>query len=185
MVTDKTIVDVRNLVDHKVVYKLPEDNIRREFQGFEVKKISAGELRKLNYTYGGRVLLTQFLNVGNDDLASEFGVDSDAIEYKWTESDVDRVLLEGSVDELLDALDFAPEGIIELIKDRAVFLKIPDMNKRKIISEKTGFDIDNTVKMVDELEKDSVKEEKPATKTRRTNKKDGKTTERRVKPVEN
>lgn len=168
-ITDNTSVDVRNLVDHKVVYRIPEDNVRREFQAFEVKKLKAGELRKLNYQYGGHVLLTQYLSVGNAELAKEFDVDCDeVVEYNWTATDVDKVLMEGSLDALLDALDFAPKGIVELIKDRAIQLRIPDTNKRKAIADATGCDINNTIEMLDNAEAAAKEaEEKPQQKERR------------------
>lgn len=181
-ISDNTTVDVRNLVDHKVVYKIPEDNIRREFAGFEVKKIKAGELRKLNYRYGGRVLLHDYLNVGNPELAREFGIDCDeVIEYNWGQAEVDNVLISGSLDELMDALDFAPQGIVELIKDRAVELRIPDISKRKAIMDATGFDINNTIEMLEAAEKadGSDVEDKPAKERRAKQSTSGKT--RRVK----
>ena len=181
-VSDNTVVEVRNLVDHKVVYKIPEENIRREFFAFEVKKVKASELRKLNYQYGGRVLLHEYLNVGNPELAKEFGIDcDDMIEYNWSEADVDRVLTTGSLDELMDALDFAPQGIVELIKDRAIELRIPDISKRKAIVDATGCDINNTIDMLDAAEKeDNQKEDKPV-KERRSKQSAGSKGGRRVK----
>ncbi len=183
-VSDNTAVSVRNLVDHKVVYRIPEDNVRREFQGFEVKKIKAGELRKLNYQYGGHVLLNQYLNVGNPELAEEFGVSSDIIEYNWTEQDVDDVLLRKDIDVLLDALDFAPQGIVELIKDRAVALRINDLAKRKAIADKLGFDINNTIDMMEKAEAADKNDAKQpvVNKERRVNKPSKQNGSRRVAP---
>ena len=37
----------------------------------------------------------------------------------------------------MDTLDFAPEGVIGLMKDLAVKLEIPDVRKRQAISERT------------------------------------------------
>ena len=56
-------------------------------------------------------------------------MDSFEHEYSWTQQDVDNVLLTGSLDALKDALEFGPEGIRQLIVDRAVELHVPDNNK--------------------------------------------------------
>ena len=44
-----------------------------------------------------------------------------------------------------DFLNFSPSGGIEILKQLAVQLEIPDTRKRKLISEKTGFNIDNAI----------------------------------------
>jgi hypothetical protein len=62
-------------------------------------------------------------------------------EYFMSEEDVIKLLQTGTLDELLDALDFAPEGVIQLIKDRAVSLPLYDMQKREAIQKATGFNV--------------------------------------------
>ena len=153
-VADKTLVEVQNLTDHTVVYK-SFDGIRRVFLGQQKKKIRAEELRQLNYSRGGSRLLREFLSVKNKALAEEFNVSSDSFEheYNWTAQDVDDMLLSGSEDALKDALDFAPEGIIDLIVQRTVELKLNDVNKRQIISDKTGKDVNNMILQITEFEK--------------------------------
>lgn len=153
-VADKTLVEVQNLTDHTVVYK-SFDGIRRVFLGQQKKKIRAEELRQLNYSRGGSRLLKEFLSVKNKALAEEFNVSSDSFEheYNWTAQDVDDMLLSGSEDALKDALDFAPEGIIDLIVQRTVELKLNDVNKRQIISDKTGKDVNNMILQITEFEK--------------------------------
>lgn len=47
MVQDTDRVVVRNFTDQRVVYTIPEKNIRRDFSGFESKTLEAGELREL------------------------------------------------------------------------------------------------------------------------------------------
>lgn len=46
----------------------------------------------------------------------------------------------------MDALDFAPQGIVETLKDKAIELEINDRAKIKAIAEKTGVDIDAAIK---------------------------------------
>lgn len=81
--------------------------------------------------------------------------------------DVDTVLKYGSLDALKDALDFAPRGIIELIVDRAVALKIPDNNKLTAIEEATGRNVATMIRLDTELAEDKQNDEKP--KGRRVN----------------
>jgi hypothetical protein len=47
MLQDTDKVTVRNFTDQRVVYVIPEKNIRREFMGFESKVVEVGELREL------------------------------------------------------------------------------------------------------------------------------------------
>ena len=78
---DTTLVPVRNMVDHKVVYVIPELNRRVVFEPFQEKKIPAGELRTLNYSTGGEVLLHNYLCVKSNDLRIEFNIPEDMVEY--------------------------------------------------------------------------------------------------------
>ena len=141
----------RNLVDHKVVYVLPELNRRVVFEPFQEKKVQAGELRALNYTTGGEVLIHNYLSVKSNDLREEFNIPSDMVEYDWTIEDVRRVLTDLStpIEELEDALDFGPEGIRELLVDCAVKWKIPDANRRKAISRLAGVNIDKMIEFAE------------------------------------
>lgn len=169
-VADNKKIKVQNLVNYQVGYRIPEMNIRRIFSGSEVKDIAAKELRALFYQKGGQELLVNYLSVKDAELAKEFGVGEDVIEheYNWTQDDVDHVLTSGTNEVLLDALDFAPEGIKDMIVNRAIDLRIPDMNKRDIIEEKTGHNVDAMIKMQIELEhqigENNRKEEKPKTR---------------------
>ena len=129
-------------------------------------------MRQLNYSKGGSRLLKEFLSVKNKDLAEEFNVSSDSFEheYNWSIEDVDNMLLNGSEDALKDALDFAPEGIIDLVVQRTVELKLNDVNKRQIISDKTGKDVNNMILQIAEFEKSnktSGESSKQQQKTRR------------------
>ena len=122
-----------------VVYSLPEQNIRREFRPGESRFIDYDELVTLSYRPGGRELMEDYLQVEStalDDLQIHHEP-----EYNMTDADVVKLLQYGSIDELLDCLDFAPAGVIELVKALSVQLPVNDMQKREIIKEKTGFDI--------------------------------------------
>mgnify|MGYP006988999603 CR=1 FL=1 len=58
--------------------------------------------------------------------------------------------MRGSLDAFLDALDFAPMGVIDLIKSMAVSLPLTDLNKRKALKDKTGFDVDKALVHLEE-----------------------------------
>ena len=152
MLEDKELVEVRNLVDHMVVYKIDELNRRVVFNPFETKKVTVDELRRLNYQHGGRILLQDYLCVLNNELRSEFGIDPTMVEYDWTLKDIDAALTSRPIDELLDALEFGPKGIQDMLIDRAVQLKIPDTNRRKAIQEITGVDVNNMISLKEQAE---------------------------------
>lgn len=157
MLEDKELVEVRNLVGHMVVYKIDELNRRVVFNPFETKKVPVDELRRLNYQHGGRVLLHDYLCVQNYELREEFGIDPSVVEYDWTLQDIDAALTSRPIDELLDALEFGPEGIKNMLVDRAVELKIPDTNRRRAIQDITGVDVNNMINFKEQAEEDEKK----------------------------
>lgn len=149
MITEDTIYNVKNRSSSTVVYKIPETNLRREFAPGETKRISFGELEKLTYQTGGRTLLEQFLQIMDEDVTSNLNVKRE-VEYDMSEAQVRDLLLKGSLDAFLDALDFAPIGVIDLIKVLAVKLPLTDLNKRRALLEKTGFDVDKAIQHIEE-----------------------------------
>ena len=108
------------------------------------------ELRKLSYISGGKLLLQDYLIVQNQDALKELLSDDVEPEYYYGEEEIKKLLLTGSNDQLLDCLEFAPEGVIGLVKDLAVSLKINDISKRNIILEKTGFNVTNAIAINEE-----------------------------------
>ena len=136
---------VKNRSDGMVVYALPELNVRREFMAGESKKITYGELEKLSYLPGGRNLMTNYLQISDTEVLEELGVKAEP-EYFLTEDQVIDLIKNGSIEAFLDCLDFAPDGIINLIKKYAVELPMNDAQKRRALKAKTGFDVDAAVK---------------------------------------
>ena len=84
MVKDTDIIAVRNFTDQRVVYTIPEKNIRRDFSGFETKQVQAGELRELWFKSGGAKLLQDYLGVNNKELAKEFGITNDLFTHEYS-----------------------------------------------------------------------------------------------------
>ena len=172
MITSDTMYNVKNRSSSVVVYRIPETNLRREFQPGETKKIPFGELEKLTYQPGGHTLLEEFLQIVDEAVTDNLNVHRE-VEYDMSETQIRDLLTHGSLDAFLDALDFAPIGVIDLIKTMSVSLPLEDYNKRKALLEKTGFDVD---KAVANLQAEKAEEKTAVTESAAP-------TERRVKPA--
>lgn len=145
---------VKNRGAGHVSYKIPEDGVRRSFAPGETKEISYAELEKLTFQPGGMVILTNYLQIMEQDALKSFGIHAEP-EYHMSEQDVANLIKTGSLDAFLDALDFAPTGVIDLIKKLSVEIPLVDMNKRKALKEKTGFDVDSALRHIEEEKEDT------------------------------
>lgn len=131
---------VKNRSSSMVVYRIPEEGIRREFQPGETKKISFSELEKVTYQTGGRALLANFLQITDETVTDDLNIHTEN-EYYMSEEQIQDLIVNGSIDAFLDCLDYAPVGVIDLIKQYAVSLPMNDISKRAALKEKTGFDV--------------------------------------------
>lgn len=145
MATNDKMYIVKNRSASMVVYKIPEDGIRREFAPGESKKISYSELEKLSYQSGGRALMANFLQITDETVTENLNIHTEA-EYYMSEEQIIELIKTGSLDAFLDCLDYAPVGVIDLLKKYAVALPVTDINKRQALKEKTGFDVDVAIK---------------------------------------
>ena len=136
---------VKNRSASRVFYKIPEDNIRREFNPGETKRISFDELEKLSYQSGGRELMVNFLQIQSEEATQSLGIHTEP-EYNMTEEQIIDLIKTGSLDAFLDCLDFAPVGVIDLLKKFSVSVPLADYDKRQALKEKTGFDVDIALK---------------------------------------
>lgn len=139
---------VKNRSGGMVAYTIPElgdaRNIRREFAVSEVKEIPAKELEALTFIGGGRTLLEDYLQILDAEGLNFVNLQVEP-EYAMNEEDIKNLLLYGSYDKFLDTLDFAPEGVIDLIKHYAVALPCNDTAKRDALKDKFGFDVDKVL----------------------------------------
>lgn len=149
-----------------VVYSIPEDNIKREFQPGETKKIRHGELEKLSYQTGGSLLISNYFLIRNEEAINELGVPTEP-EYFMNEKEVIDLIKTGSIDAWLDCLDFAPHGVIEMIKKLSVSVPLNDYEKRRALKDKTGFDVDAAIKHIEEEREEEAQELKQAAPKRR------------------
>lgn len=160
-------VKITNRSSETVVYKIDEMNgLQRRFSPNEEKEVDEDEIKKLSYLPGGKYLLENYFKIDDVNVVKEIVGDVE-MEYNYSTEDVKKLLLDGSLDELLDCLDFAPEGVVNLITTIAVDLKLNDIRKRAAIFEKTGYNITNMIKIREEEEAETFKQQKK---------------ERRVKP---
>ena len=131
--------NVKNRSASLVVYKIPEENIRREFKPGESRPISYDELVKLTFQPGGRDLMEQYLQITEEEVTNSLNIRREP-EYDMSEAQVRDLMLNGELAAFLDCLDYAPVGIIDLIKRYAVSLPLNDRAKIEALKDKTGFD---------------------------------------------
>lgn len=140
-----TKIKLRNRSTGSVGYKIPDmGNFPRKFAAGETKEIPFEELQKVSFMPGGSYLLQHYLVIENLEARNEI-LGQVELEYDYKEEDIKNLLLNGSLDQLLDCLDFAPQGVIELVQKYAVELEINDIRKRKAIFKATGFNVDNAI----------------------------------------
>lgn len=165
MVEKDRIITVRNRNNGgKVGYAIPEmGNLVREFNLNEVKKVTFEELEQLTYQRGGRELLRDYLVVQDKEAAEELlGMELEP-EYFYTEAQIVELLERGSEEQLIDCINFGGEGVAESVRDIAVKIKLNDIRKRKILSDMTGYNINNAITILEETE-DERHEEKAKTR---------------------
>ena len=56
----------------------------------------------------------------------------------------------------MDALDFAPEGVVELIKSVSIELPLTDTRKMQAFKDKKGTDLANLIRINDEAKAEQV-----------------------------
>jgi hypothetical protein len=108
-------VSVKNRSSSIVVYSVPEMGIRREFAPNETTLITMAELNALSYLPGGMALIRKNLFISDATVLEDMSVKVEP-EYYLDEAGVIDLLNNGSIDAFLDCLDFAPEGVLDLIK---------------------------------------------------------------------
>lgn len=155
-------IKVTNRSDSYVGYNIPDApaGYERDFAPGETKEIDYEEIKKLYWTQGGRRIIENYFVITDEEVLEDLNIVPEP-EYFYSREDIIELLLNGTQDQLEDALEFGPAGVLDLIKDLAVDLQLPDMRKRKAIERKTGLNISAAIDLQEPTE---VVEEK---KTRR------------------
>lgn len=182
----KELISVRNRNNGFTGYSIPDRGIWRNFAPGETKRIPLEELQQLQYQPGGEYTLNDLFVVESQSALEYLNMKVEP-EYNYTENDIRNLLLSGTMDQLRDFLDFAPEGAIELCKDIAVKEEIPDIRKRDIITEVTGFNINNAINVnhimnAEDEQKEVAKKERRVKTENSTPAAEGKT--RRTAPIQ-
>lgn len=158
---DNKMCKVTNRSGGRVIYNIPEDKIRREFYNKETKEIPLSELEKLSQQPGGRKLIYNYLSIQDADTIQHLVNHPIEPEYWLTEDKIPGWMNTCSLDEFKDALDFAPEGIKDLIKKYAVSLPLNDFAKRQAIFAQLGFNVTQAIENSGE-DGEPIKVAKPA-----------------------
>lgn len=151
---------VTNRSSCTVSYQIPDGFGFREFAPGQTLEITFDELEKLSYTPGGQNIISKYLLIRDTEVTESLAVHTEP-EYYMTEKDIIELLLHGSLDAFLDALDFAPVGVIQIIKDQAVKMKLNDVAKREAILKKTGFDVTKAIQHNAESKEEASNEDSP------------------------
>ena len=148
-----TMVKVTNRYNGITGYVIPDlNNLQRTFQPYESKTIAYDELYKLSQIPGGMYIIENNLKIDDAEVAKEIFNAEPEPEFFYDFNDIKNVMVNGSVDAFEDCLNFAPLGVIEIIKELAVSLPLNDMAKRALLFEKTGFNVTNAIENAKEDE---------------------------------
>jgi len=138
------LVTVENRSAGKIVYQIPDRHIRRELAPRQSIRVPKEEIEALSYTAGGLDLIRNHLLVKDEQILDDLNIHREP-EYYMNADNVAKLIKEGSLNEFKDALDFAPEGVIDMIKDLSVQIPLNDFSKRQALKEMTGFDVDAAI----------------------------------------
>ena len=159
---------VKNRSSGRVCYSVfyNGNKVNQSFNPGEEKLVSFEELRQLAYQSGGPGLIYNYLLIG--DKITDFVNIKPEPEYYMDDEEVKDLLVNGSLDAFLDCLDFAPIGVLDLVKKYAVEMPLNDFNKRRAITERLGFNVDKAIANNEATKADVEAAEAERTPTRRT-----------------
>lgn len=177
---EKRLIKLTNRSDSYAGYNVPDApaGYEKDFAPGETKEVEYEEIQKLYWTPGGRKLLENYFVITDEEVLGELGIVPEP-EYFYDKEDVKELLLNGSYEQLEDALQFGPVGVLDLIKDMAVDLEIPDVNKRELITKRTGLNITQAIK----FKKESVVGEGPVEEKKTRRAEPIQATQRKAAPV--
>lgn len=167
MVEKDRVIKVTNRDRGSVGYRIPDlNNLERQYRPGETKEVTFEELQKLLWVPGGDYILKNCLVIHDEEAVKDILGDVEP-EYFYSKENIIRLMSSGTLDEFLDCLDFAPDGVKDMIKDLAVSLPLNDVQKRNAIREKLNFDVNNAILLLESIKEDGeeVKDEKPKRRT--------------------
>lgn len=150
---------VVNRSDGQVVYVLPELNIRRVFNIGEDKDLENDEVEALWQSPGGVELIQNYLLIEDKEWIKNHWREV-PLEYFWSIEDIKKCLLEDPIDLFQETLDYAPDGVLDIMKRLSWQLPLNDLNKMDAIQnhKRLMFNVQAAIKNmkpVDDEEKNS------------------------------
>lgn len=147
MLANSKLIKVQNRDFGTVTYTIPDlNNLYREYQPNEVKQVTFDELFKLSQVPGGMYIITNYLIIYDEETVAALLGEVEP-EYFYTEKQVVELMKNGTLDEFEDCLNFAPSGVLDLIKDLAVKLPLNDVAKRDLILKKLSFNVATAIEL--------------------------------------
>jgi len=164
--TEKTIVV--NRTSGMVGYTIPTLRINRVWHKTgDIILVPINELVELTMMPGGRKLLEEYLLVQDKSVVEDvLGVEMQP-EYSYSDTEVDFILYEGTDEQFSDCLDYAPAGVIGMLKAKAIKKKPNTTFKLAALNEKLGVNLDvlirnaDTEDLIDEASKISERRSAP------------------------
>ena len=142
-------VKVWNRNSANSVYYIDEMRMLREFapagKHGDVLLIPISELQALSYVQGGHTMLTEHLLIKEQEVCEFLGIPVEP-EYYYGVEEVKTLLSEGTIEQLMDCLEFAPAGVKDLLVKYAVDDKVDSYEKRELISKAMGVNITARIK---------------------------------------
>lgn len=163
MTTNDTIIKVKNRDSGPVGYSIPDLSLVRNFQPGEVKELTYEELFKLYQVPGGDYIINNYLIVYDEEALGDIINGTVEPEYYYTEAEIIDLMKNGTLDEFEDCLNFAPEGVLDLIKEIAIQLPLNDVAKRDLILKKLSFDVAGAIELA-KIDGEELKDDRPKRK---------------------
>lgn len=160
-------VPVRSRTEGSVAYKLDSLRVARSWpKTGSVLQISIDELKELMVQPGGEYILRNLVIIEDEEARIEILGAEVQPEYNYTEDEIKYLLYEAEDNALLDCLDYAPIGVLELIKEYSLE-KMPNTTaKIKAINQKLNINLNKIIEMMRDDDDDTAKQ--PTTNSRRT-----------------
>lgn len=140
-------VKVSNISPQIVSYVLSELNgTTRTFEAathnrVETKTIQFHELYTLFQSAGGQQLIYDHLQIKDNMVRTALGLPTEP-EFDYSYEDIEKLVQEGSKEEILDALEFGPYYIAQWMKNIIVTKGLNDYNKRKFFGDLFNMSVD-------------------------------------------
>lgn len=160
-------VPVRSRTEGSVAYKLDSLRVARSWpKTGSVLQISIDELKELMVQPGGEYILRNLVIIEDEEARIEILGAEVQPEYNYTEDEIKYLLYEAEDNALLDCLDYAPIGVLELIKEYSLE-KMPNTTaKIKAINQKLNINLNKIIEMMRD-DTDEINNQ-PTTNGRRT-----------------